>query len=83
MGRLPTNRPPFPGCGRRLPRPPHSFSLLRLKRSIERTVAEFLGIPATGRAVSFRVVDFVRVTARKMREHGNVVDAGALFAQLQ
>jgi len=42
-------------------------------------VAEFLGIPATGRAVSFRVVDFVRVTARKMREHGNVVDAGALL----
>ena len=43
----------------------------------------FAGIPATGRAVTIRVMDFVRIRDGKMLEHWNVVDVAGLIAQLQ
>jgi steroid delta-isomerase-like uncharacterized protein len=43
---------------------------------------EFMGIPATGRAVAWDVIDIVRVRDGLMVEHWNVVDAMALLTQL-
>ena len=43
---------------------------------------EFLGIPPTGRAVSFDVIDVLRVRDGQLREHWNVVDALSLMQQL-
>jgi steroid delta-isomerase-like uncharacterized protein len=43
---------------------------------------EFMGIPATGRPVSWGVIDVVRVRDGRMLEHWNVVDALALMHQL-
>ncbi len=43
---------------------------------------EFMGIPATGQAVAFDVIDVVRVHDGKMCEHWNVVDALGLMQQL-
>ncbi|OAI40688.1 hypothetical protein AYO38_05385 [bacterium SCGC AG-212-C10] len=42
----------------------------------------FLGIPATGNSVNFDVIDIVRVTDGKMREHWNGVDSATLMQQL-
>jgi steroid delta-isomerase-like uncharacterized protein len=44
---------------------------------------EFLGIPATGRHITFRVVDLVRVSEGKIHEHWNVVDVESLIEQLR
>jgi steroid delta-isomerase-like uncharacterized protein len=44
--------------------------------------AEFMGAPASGRAVTFDVIDVVRVRDGKMVEHWNVVDALTLMQQL-
>jgi steroid delta-isomerase-like uncharacterized protein len=43
---------------------------------------EFMGIPATGRRVTVRVMDFVRLRDGKIVEHSNVVDVHGLLAQL-
>ena len=43
---------------------------------------EFMGLPATGRSVSWDVIDIVRVRGGKMVEHWNVVDALGLMQQL-
>ncbi len=43
----------------------------------------FVGIAPTGRKVTIRVMDFVRVSGGLMREHWNVVDVAGLMAQLQ
>lgn len=43
---------------------------------------EFMGIAPTGRAVSWDVIDIVRVRQGEMVEHWNVVDAMALMQQL-
>ena len=43
---------------------------------------EFMGMPATGRDVSFDVIDIVRVRDGLMVEHWNVVDALALMTRL-
>jgi steroid delta-isomerase-like uncharacterized protein len=44
---------------------------------------EFLGVPPTGKHMAFRVVDLLRVSDGKMREHWNVVDVTSIIAQLQ
>jgi predicted ester cyclase len=44
--------------------------------------ADFMGAPASGRAVTFDVIDVVRVRDGKMVEHWNVVDALTLMQQL-
>jgi predicted ester cyclase len=36
--------------------------------------AEFMGVPASGRTVTFDVIDVVRVRDGKMEEHWNVVE---------
>jgi steroid delta-isomerase-like uncharacterized protein len=43
---------------------------------------EFLGIPATGRAVSFAVIDVLRVRDGQITDHWNVVDRLHLLEQL-
>ena len=43
---------------------------------------EFLGIPATGRRATIRVMDFVRYRDGRIAEHWNVVDVAGLVAQL-
>ena len=43
---------------------------------------EYMGIPATGKRVTVRVMDFVRVRDGKIAEHSNVVDVFGLLAQL-
>ena len=43
---------------------------------------EFLGIPPTGRQVTIEVIDILRVTDGKIREHWNVVDQLGLMRQL-
>jgi steroid delta-isomerase-like uncharacterized protein len=44
---------------------------------------EFLGVPPTGKHMAFRVVDLLRVSDGKMREHWNVVDVTSIVGQLQ
>jgi steroid delta-isomerase-like uncharacterized protein len=43
---------------------------------------EFMGVPATGRPVSIRVIDIVRFADGKITEHWNVVDVAGLLQQL-
>jgi steroid delta-isomerase-like uncharacterized protein len=43
---------------------------------------EFLGMAPTGRAISFDVVDFVRIENGRIAEHWNVVDLMGLLQQL-
>jgi steroid delta-isomerase-like uncharacterized protein len=43
---------------------------------------EFMGIPATGRPVSIRVMDIVRFDDSRIAEHWNVVDVAGLLQQL-
>jgi steroid delta-isomerase-like uncharacterized protein len=43
---------------------------------------ELMGIPPTGRAVAWDVIDIVRVREAKIVEHWNVVDALGLMQQL-
>jgi len=43
---------------------------------------EFFGVPPTGRHVSMRVMDFVRIRDGKIAEHWNVVDVAGLMQQL-
>lgn len=40
---------------------------------------DFMGIPATGNAVRFDVIDILTVRDGRMREHWNVVDGLALM----
>ena len=47
-----------------------------------RHVGEFMGVPPTGTDVAIDVIDILRVTGGKMREHWNVVDALGLMQQL-
>jgi predicted ester cyclase len=47
-----------------------------------RHTGEFMGIAPTGTDVAFDVIDILRVTDGKMREHWNVVDAFGLMHQL-
>jgi predicted ester cyclase len=47
-----------------------------------RHTGEFMGIPPTSAEISFDVIDILRVSDRKMREHWNVVDALGLMQQL-
>ena len=42
----------------------------------------FMGIPPTGRPVSFEVIDLVRITDDKITDHWNVVDQLGLLQQL-
>ena len=43
---------------------------------------EFMGIPATGRRATIRVMDFVRYRDGRIAEHWNVVDVAGLMQQL-
>lgn len=43
---------------------------------------EFLGVPATDKTVTIRVMDFVRVQDGKITDHWNIVDVAGLLAQL-
>jgi steroid delta-isomerase-like uncharacterized protein len=43
---------------------------------------DFIGIPATGKRITVRVMDFVRVRDGKIAEHSNVLDVSGLLAQL-
>ena len=43
---------------------------------------DFVGIPPTGKAVAFDVIDIVRIAGGRIREHWNVVDAFGLMHQL-
>jgi predicted ester cyclase len=47
-----------------------------------RHTGDFMGIPPTGTDVSFDVIDILRITDGRMREHWNVVDALGLMQQL-
>jgi ketosteroid isomerase-like protein len=47
-----------------------------------RQVGEFLGIAATGRDVSFELIDIVRIANGQIVEHWNVVDLLGLMRQL-
>jgi steroid delta-isomerase-like uncharacterized protein len=42
----------------------------------------FMGIDPTGKAVAFDVIDIVRITDGRMRDHWNVVDAMSFMQQL-
>jgi steroid delta-isomerase-like uncharacterized protein len=44
--------------------------------------AEFMGMPATGNAISVDVIDIVRVRDGKFVEHWNVLDTLALMRQM-
>ena len=44
---------------------------------------EWLGVPATGRAVSWAVIDIVRLEHGRLVEHWAVADLQGLLAQLQ
>ena len=44
--------------------------------------AEFMGVPATGRHVSFQYVDIMRVRDGRIIEHWNVVDQLSWIIQL-
>ena len=44
--------------------------------------AEFMGVPATGRRVSFQYVDIMRVRDGRIIEHWNVVDQLSWMVQL-
>jgi steroid delta-isomerase-like uncharacterized protein len=43
---------------------------------------EWMGIPATGRRVTIRVMDFLRYRDGRAVEHWNIVDVPGLLAQL-
>ena len=43
---------------------------------------EFFGIPASGRPVTFRVIDIVRISDGKVREHWGVADNFGLMQQI-
>jgi predicted ester cyclase len=43
---------------------------------------EFLGVPATGRVVTFQAVDIFRLTGNKIVEQWVVIDALGLLQQL-
>jgi steroid delta-isomerase-like uncharacterized protein len=43
---------------------------------------EFMGIPATGREATIRVMDFVRFRDGQIVEHWNIVDVAGLLDQL-
>jgi len=43
---------------------------------------EFMGIPPTGRRVTIRVMDFVRIRDGKVVDHWNIVDVAGLMGQL-
>jgi len=43
---------------------------------------EFMGIPPTGRRVTMRVMDFVRIRDGKVTDHWNIVDVAGMLAQL-
>jgi steroid delta-isomerase-like uncharacterized protein len=43
---------------------------------------DFLGMPATGRSVTVRVMDIVRISEGKIAEHWNVVGVVELLGQL-
>jgi steroid delta-isomerase-like uncharacterized protein len=43
---------------------------------------EFLGVPATGKRVTIRVMDFLRLEDGGIAEHWNVVDVAGLMHQL-
>ena len=43
---------------------------------------EFMGIPATGKSVSFGVIDTVRIAGGKMVEHWGLMDNFRLMQQL-
>lgn len=43
---------------------------------------DFFGIPATGRTVSFQVIDILRLQDGKVTDHWNVVDQLGLMRQL-
>lgn len=45
-------------------------------------LGEFMGIPPTGRSVSFDVIDIVRLSQGKVLEHWGVMDTSALMQQL-
>lgn len=47
-----------------------------------RHVAEFMGIPATGKNVKIDVIDIVRIADGQIVEHWNVVDQLGLMRQL-
>ena len=47
-----------------------------------RHTGNFMGVPATNRAVSFDVVDIVKYREGKIREHFGIFDGLGLFAQL-
>ena len=44
--------------------------------------AEFMGVPATGRRVSFQYVDIMKVRDGRIIEHWNVVDQLSWMVQL-
>jgi steroid delta-isomerase-like uncharacterized protein len=44
--------------------------------------AAFLGVPATGKRATIRVMDFVRFRDGKVSEHWNIVDVAGLLQQL-
>lgn len=46
------------------------------------SAAEWLGMPPSGRSLSFDVVDMFRVEAGKIAEHWDVADTLSLFSQL-
>ena len=46
-------------------------------------LGSFLGLPPTGKTVSIRVIDIVRVESGRIAEHWNVVDVEGLMRQLQ
>lgn len=43
---------------------------------------DFMGIPATGRAIQIDVIDLVRIENGRIAEHWNAVDAEGLMRQL-
>ena len=45
-------------------------------------LGDFLGMPATGRRATIRVMDFVRYRDDQIAEHWNIVDVAGLTAQL-
>jgi|SRR5665213_409965 len=55
------------------------FALVRMKGIHQ---AEFMGVPASGRAIEVGVADYFRFENGKALEHWGVMDTGALMQQL-
>ena len=56
--------------------------VIRMTWSGTHTGGEFMGIPATGKSVSFGVIDIIRMAGGKLVEHWGQMDSMLMMQQL-